>query len=160
MKTVKPILITLLIASIIYGSVVVYGQLVLLKKITYKFKKYYFEHFTLTDARLIVTIEITNTSDIDFIIKGGNFNVSLNDIPVATVITTGAVLPKHLPASIDLQIDFNPTDVFKTAIPALITNPGNIKITVDGTVTLLSNFLILNKLKVNQSMTLAEIMAP
>jgi len=158
MKVLKPILITLLIAGAFYGSVVLYGQLVLIKKIKHKFFKHRFSYFNFTNARLIVTLEITNTSDIDFVIKNGNFNIFMNNVFVSTVITGSSVLKKQSPATIDLQIDFNPTQVFKNAITALMSNPGNIKITVDGNVTLLSNFMILNNLKINKTFALSEIL--
>ncbi len=157
-KAIKPILLTLLFSGIIYGSVVLYGQLVLLKKIGYKYLRYSFQYFTLTSARLFVTLEIINTSDIDFVIKGGDFDVYLNKTFVSKVITSGGKLAGRSTQPIVLQIDFNPTQVFKSAITALITNPGNIEITVDGKITLLSNFMILNNLKIKETVKLVDIL--
>jgi LEA14-like dessication related protein len=158
MKTLKPIIITLIIAGAIYGSVVLYGQFILLKKITYKLKKYYFQKLTLTDASLVVTLEITNTTGLDFIIKSGSFDVSMNGIQIGTITTGGSILPKNSPATVDLTINFNPTEVFQDSVTALLSNPGNTTFTVVGSISLLSNFIILNKLPVNESMTLAQIM--
>jgi LEA14-like dessication related protein len=156
----KQILIPLLLAIGGYAAFAVVRQMQLIKQSCVKFLSYRFEHIGLKYVSLIVQLQLKNNSDINLKILSGNFDSYINDVFVTNIKTAQANLPAHATSVINLKIEFDPGKVLKMAIASLLNSPENIKVRIKGYVTAVSSAIILSNIKIDESITLAEILSP
>lgn len=159
MKT-RYILISALLAIGGYAAFAITRQMQLIKQSCVKFLSYRFEHIGLNYVSLIVQMQLKNNSDINLKILSGSFDAYINDTFVTNIKTGATNLPAHAASIINLKIEFDPGKLLKGVAASLLTSPENVKVHIKGRVTAVSSVIMISNIKIDESITLHEILNP
>lgn len=157
----KHAVFAVIFAGLVYAGTALYRQFSLLKQTCVKFVGYSFQNFSFSNATLVVTLAIKNTSSIGLVIKSTNLKAYINDVFVSNINTNeNTLIAANSTNSINLLINFNPASVVSTSVTEFFKTQDALKITVQGSLSVLSSYVLISNIKVDESMTLADILKP
>lgn len=157
----KPVIILFSIAIMSYLGFLLYTQYLLLKQTCVKIVKYTLTGILTKQAALNLVLKITNNSDIDLQANNGKFDVYLNNIYIANVpITITKKLNAKSTIELPLNVYFNPATVIKQGVQSILHDPNNIAITIKGKINVVSNYISINNIKINETIMLSDILKP
>jgi len=109
-------------------------------------------------------LNISNKSDIDFMVTNQKYNIYVNGMLVAVVQNPNDIKVRAKGMStVNIEIDFNPQDLLKKGIEniaMLIANKNNIVIEVKGYLSLEAGIVNLKNYEVDERLSLKELLAP
>ncbi len=113
------------------------------------------------NAQLSITLRITNKSDIDLLATGEVFDIYINNNFVAKLNQSDRhVLARNSSTDITLTANFDPSNLVKQGFAAIAQDFNRVNIRIKGKLNIKTSIISVNNLKVDTSMTLAQIIAP
>lgn len=111
-----------------------------------------------------IKLDISNKSDIDFMISNQRYNIYVNKMLVAKIEKEGNVeVAANGRSTINIDVVFNPQDLLKQGmenIAQLIINKDKIIIEIKGFLSLKAGMINVKDYKVDERLSLAELLAP
>lgn len=91
--------------------------------------------------------------------KGGNFNLYLNNVFISNVpVKITQILYAGKTLDIPLTAYFNPAAVIKQGVQVLLKDKNNIYLTIDGKVSVITQYIAINNIKINEKIRLSDIL--
>jgi len=118
-----------------------------------------FQNFSFT-----LLLNISNKSDIDFVVTKQLYNIYINNMLVATIDNPEKIKVRgNGKSTINIDVSFNPQDLLKKGmenISMLIGNKDNLIIEIKGNLSLKAGIVSVNDYKVDERLSMKEILAP
>lgn len=165
MKDVKKIAI---IGGLALVGIVVMAYLAkqvdLLKNACYTIAGAIIHEISFNKMSFTMLLNISNKSDIDFMVTNQKYNIYVNGMLVAVVQNPNDIKVRAKGMStVNIDIDFNPQDLLKKGIEniaSLIQNKNNIIIEVKGYLSLKAGVVNVKNYEVDERLSLKELFAP
>lgn len=152
----KAIIISVIIAALAYGGLMLYRQKLLLANTTVKFQKIDGQ-LNFTTGHVIVSLAVVNNSDLDITLKGASCNAYLNSTFISTIkLSQSTAIAKHSSAIIDVVIDFDPSILIVNGLSVLL-QPGAANLIIEGSASITSSLIVFNSLPIKQTIPLNTI---
>ena len=156
------IFIVLLVLALLYAGIFLYRQQQLYKQSCFKPRGFKINKLQPFDADIDLNLEFKNKTDLDLNIISQEFDVYINDSPVSHITGTEKVAARsNMSAIIPLKITFNPVEALIISlnnIGLLFQDKDKIRIAIKGNLTLSSGVVFINRLPVNISYTIGELL--
>lgn len=157
----KYILISALLLAATYGGYLLFNQITLLQKTCVKMVNHRLTGLLSKNAQLSITLRITNKSDIDLLATGEVFDIYINNNFVAKLNQSDRhVLARNASTDITLTANFDASNLLKQGFAAIAQDFNRVNIRIKGKLNIKTSIISVNNLKVDTSMTLAQIIAP
>lgn len=158
---VKYIVVSALLLAATYGGYLLYNQITLLKQTCVKMVNHRLTGLLSKNAQLSITLRITNKSDIDLLATGEVFDIYINNNFVAKLNQSDRhVLTRNASTDITLTANFDASNLLKQGFAAIAQDFNRVNIRIKGKLNIKTSIISVNNLKVDTSMTLAQIIAP
>lgn len=158
---VKYIVISALLLAATYGGYLLYNQITLLKQTCVKMVNHRLTGLLSKNAQLSITLRITNKSDIDLLATGEVFDIYINNNFIAKLNQSDRhVLTRNASTDITLTANFDASNLLKQGFAAIAQDFNRVNIRIKGKLNIKTSIISVNNLKVDTSMTLAQIIAP
>lgn len=155
----KHIVISAIVLALGYGAWILYLQMQLLKTTCIKMVGYQLQGIATQSASLTITLSIKNNSDINLLARNGNFDIFINDNYIANVpIKVAKTIASNSTIQLPVTAYFNPKEVIKKGLQAIVSSGSNARVTLRGSIGVISNVIAVNNIKVDQTLTLNEIL--
>ena len=158
----RTIFIVIIAIALLYAAIFLYRQQQLYKQSCFKPSGFKIKKLTLFDTDINLNLEFKNKTDLDFNIIKQEFDIYINEYPVVHITGNEKIIARpNMPATIPLNIVFNPAETLKIGlnnIGLLFQDKNKIRITVKGYLNLSSGVVFVNRLPVNISYTLGELL--
>ena len=113
------------------------------------------------NATLSITLRIINKSDIALMATGEHFDIYINNNYIASLQQEHkTVLAANSATDITLNANFDPTTLLQQGFAAISKNLNAVTIRIKGKLNVKTSVISVNNIKVDTSMTLAQILAP
>jgi len=157
----KYIVVSALLLAATYGGYLLYNQITLLKQTCVKMVNHRLTGLLSKNAQLSITLRITNKSDIDLLATGEVFDIYINNNFVAKLNQSDRhVLTRNASTDITLTANFDASNLLKQGFAAIAQDFNRVNIRIKGKLNIKTSIISVNNLKVDTSMTLAQIIAP
>lgn len=139
-------------------------QVDLLKNACYTIAGAIIHEISFNKMSFTMLLNISNKSDIDFMVTNQKYNIYVNGMLVAVVQNPNDIKVRAKGMStVNIDIDFNPQDLLKKGIEniaSLIQNKNNIIIEVKGYLSLKAGVVNVKNYEVDERISLKELFAP
>ncbi len=152
----KVIIASVIVLALSYGSIWFYRQRQLLNNVKPKLINLS-GTLNASTGHVIVTMQLTNNTAFDITVTKANVNVFLNSTFISTiVVNTSTSIKAKSSGNIDLVVDFDPSTVLINGLAGLL-HPGNFKLIIQGSAWVITSFIVLNSLEINEEIPLTDI---
>lgn len=157
----KYVLIGSLLLAASYGAYMLFNQVKLLKQTCVKMVNHRLTGLFSNMAQLSITLRVVNKSDIDLLATNENFDIYINNVFVANMKQSRqTMLARNSATDIVLNASFDPKNLVQQGIAALAQNFNAVTISIKGKLNVKTSLISVNNLKVDTTMTLAQILSP
>jgi len=139
-------------------------QMTLLRNSCYSVTGAVIKKMGLNKVELTLMMKILNRSTVPVTIKKQSYNIYVNDMLVSQIRKDDIfTLEPRQSKTIALEVSFNPMDLLKAGlqnIQAIIGDKNKLIIRTEGTVTAKTGMVGVKNMKIETTMSLAELLAP
>src|SRR3990167_10572004 len=139
-------------------------QTTLLKNACYTIAGAIINEISLTRMIFTLILNISNKSDIDFVVTNQKYNIYVNEMLVAVIENKNDIkVNSNGMSTVNIEVSFNPQDLLQKGrqnIALLMQDKNNIIIDIKGFLSIQAGFINVKNYEIDERLSLQELLSP